>query len=127
MVLIINERIYSKNCTLENLFEHQDLIKSSLKFASTEEITQPIEEISKTIYVHQREFAVLGQNDLNGFYLIGSDDATTCHIIIFDNQIAVALGHLDGGETKESIEQMLQELKQYEPENTDYDVYLAGR
>jgi len=127
MVLVINEHIYSKKCSLENLAEHTDLIRTSNQLASSQEIKQPSDEISKTIYVHQREFAVLGKNDPNGFHLIGSDDATTCHILILDNQIAVALGHLDGVKTHESIEEMLNELKQYAPQNTNYDVYLVGK
>jgi len=127
MVLVINEYIYSKKCSLENLAEHTDLIRTSIQFASSQEIKQPIEEISKTIYVYQHEFAVLGKNDSNGFHLIGSDDATTCHILILDNQISIALAHLDGSKTRESIEQILQELKQYAPQNTNYDVYLVGK
>jgi hypothetical protein len=127
MVLIVNEHVYSRKCSLENLAEHTNLIHSSYQFASSEEIKQPAEEISKTIYVHQREFAVVAQNDSNGFHLIGSDDATTCHILVLDNQTAVALGHLDGGKTRESIEQMVKELQQYKPDNTDYDAYLVGK
>ena len=127
MVLIINEQVYSRRCTLENIAEHEDLIHTSHQFASSREIRQPVEEISKTIYVHQREFAVLAKNDPNELHLLGSDDATTCQILVLDNQNAVALGHLDGGETRESIEQMLTELKQYAPQNTDYDVYLVGK
>jgi hypothetical protein len=126
MVLVINQQIYSKKYSLENLAEQSDLIQSSRQFASSTEIKQPVEEISKTIYVHQREFAVLGKDDPNGFHLIGSDDATTCHILLLDNQVAVALAHLDGGQTRESIEQMLEELKQYAPHNTNYDAYLIG-
>jgi hypothetical protein len=126
MVLIINEHVYSKKCSLENLVEHTELIHSSYQFASSEQIKQPLEEISKTIYIHQHEFAVLAKNDPNGFHLIGSDDATTCHILILDNQFAVALAHLDGSETRESIEEMLKELKQYASENINYDTYLVG-
>jgi hypothetical protein len=127
MVLIINERVYTRKCSLENLAEHTDLIHSSSQFASSNEIKQPVEEISRTIYVHQREFSVVAQNDPNGFHLIGSDDATTCHILVLDNQAAVALGHLDGGETRESIEQMVLELQKYKPDNSNYDVYLVGK
>jgi hypothetical protein len=127
MVLIINDHVYSRKCSLENLVEDTALIDSSYQLASSNEIQQPSEEISKTIYVHQREFAVLAKNDSNGFHLIGSDEATTCHILILDNQIAVALGHLDGVKTHESIEEMLNELKQYAPQNTNYDVYLVGK
>jgi hypothetical protein len=127
MVLIINEHVYSRKCSLENLAEHTDLIHLSYQFALSNEIKQPVDEISKTIYVHQREFAVVAKNDSNGFHLIGSDDATTCHILVLDNQTAIALGHLDGVETQESIEQIIQELKQYKPNNTNYDVYLVGK
>lgn len=126
MVLLIKEHTYSNRCSLENLAQHTDLIHSSYEFASSNEFKQPLEEIPKTIYVHQREFAVVAKNDPHGFHLIGSDDATTCHILVLDNQFAVGLIHLDGGETLNSIKQMLQELKQYAPQNKDYDAYLVG-
>jgi hypothetical protein len=126
MVLVINEQLYSKKFVLENLAEHSDLIQSSYQLASSAECKQPIEETAKTIYVHQREFAVVAKDDSNGFCFIGSDDATTCHILVLDNQAAVALVHLDGCETRESIEQVLQELKLYAPLNTNYDAYLVG-
>lgn len=127
MVLIINESVYTRQCTLENLVQHADLIRTSSQLASTEEIKQPTDEISRTIYVHQREFAVLNKNDPHGFHLLGSDDATTCHIFILDCPHASALAHLDGHETRNSIERILQELKQYAPENQHYDVYVMGR
>ncbi|CAF4801720.1 unnamed protein product, partial [Rotaria sp. Silwood2] len=41
-------------------------------------------------------------------------------------QVAIALAHLDGGETRESIKNMLEELTKYAPQNTDYDVYIVG-
>ncbi|CAF1064405.1 unnamed protein product [Rotaria sp. Silwood1] len=126
MVLVINGHEYSKQCSLEDLKQYNDLIKVSCELASSDELKQPIQEISQTIYVYQREFAVIGKNDRNGFHLIGSDNATTCHILVLDNQVAVALAHLDGGETRQSIENMLQELTKYAPENTEYDVYIVG-
>ncbi|CAF3075326.1 unnamed protein product [Rotaria sp. Silwood2] len=127
MVLLINEHIYSKKCSLEDLVQHNDLMKVSHELASSEEYKQPIEEISKTIYVYQREFAVIAKNDRNGLHLIGSDNATTCHILVLDNQVAIALAHLDGGETRESIKNMLEELNKYAPQNTDYDAYIVGK
>ncbi|CAF1046940.1 unnamed protein product [Rotaria sordida] len=126
MVLLINEYVYSKKCSLEDLEKHNDLIQVSYELASSNEYKQSIEEISKTIYIHQREFGVLAKNDPNGFYLIGSDNATTCHILVLDNQVAVALAHLDGAKTHESIKHILQELIKYSPENVDYDVYIVG-
>ncbi|UJR22063.1 hypothetical protein I4U23_025131 [Adineta vaga] len=126
MVLIIGEQVYSRKCTLEDLEEHADLISSSREFAKSNEYKQLPDEISRTIYVHQREFAVIGRSDPNGFHLIGSDDATTCHILVLDNQCAVGVIHLDGEETDESLENMLDEMKKYAPDNTNYDAYLVG-
>ncbi|CAF2122028.1 unnamed protein product [Rotaria magnacalcarata] len=126
MVLLIDNHVYSKQCSLDDLAQHRDLINSSRDFASSQEFKQSKEEISKTIYVYQREFAVIANNDPHGFHLVGSDNATTCHILVLDNHRAVALAHLDGAETQQSIEEMIKELKNYAPHNTEYDVYLAG-
>ncbi|CAF3871546.1 unnamed protein product [Rotaria magnacalcarata] len=125
MVLLIDNHVYSKQCSLDDLAQHRDLINSSRDFASSQEFKQSKEEISKTIYVYQREFAVIANNDPHGFHLVGSDNATTCHILVLDNHRAVALAHLDGAETQQSIEEMIKELKNYAPHNTEYDVYLA--
>ena len=127
MVLIIGEQTYSDEFSLEQFAQHTSLINSSTEFAKSHEIKQPSEEIARTIYVHQREFAVVEKNDPNGFHFIGSDDATTCHILVLDNQHAVGIIHLDGGETNESLEEMLNEMKKYAPDNTHYDTYLVGK
>ena len=127
MVLLIDESVYTKQCSLENLHQHSNLIRSSFELASSNEIKQPMEEITRTIYVHQREFAVLTKNDPHGFHFLGSDDATTCHILILDCSSASALVHLDGCETRDSLENIFQELRQYEPDNRHYDVYLMGK
>ena len=126
MVLIINKKTYSDKCTLDDLADHESLIKLSKEFARSDEIIQPNEEISQTIYVTQREFAVLNSTDRHQFRYLGSDDATTCHIIVIDNQAAVALAHLDGGQTRLTLDNILQELDRYAPSTVQYDVYLCG-
>lgn len=128
MVLVIEDQTYTSSCTLDHLARHSALIEKSVQFARSNEVIQPNEEIPRTIYVSQREFAVLSHNDPHGFHLLGSDDATTCHILVLETPSAVALAHLDGCETSESIEAMLKELKEYSNgEHTNaYDVYLAG-
>ena len=49
------------------------------------------------IYVGQREVAILNPNKLFGLKFIGSEDATTCHIIVMRNAQTglCALAHLD--------------------------------
>ena len=127
MVLIIDKQICSDRFSLEQLAQHTSLIDSSTEFAKSPEFKQLPEEIARTIYVHQREFGVVGKNDPNGFQFIGSDDATTCHILVLDNQHAIGVIHLDGEETNESLEKMLNEMKTYAPDNTHYDTYLVGK
>lgn len=127
MVLIIDENVYTKKCTLDDLNKHSNLIHSSYQFALSTEIKQPTEEISRTVYVHQREFAVLTKTDRHGFQFVGSDDATTCHILILDCPYVSALVHLDGCETRDSLNEILQELKTYASENRNYDVYVMGK
>ena len=126
MVLLIENQTCPSSLSVDRLVEYRDLITRSTELATSEECRQPQEEIPRTIYVAQREFAVLARNDHHGFHLLGSDQATTCHLLILDNQVAVAMAHLDGHETKESIEHICQALEQYAPENTNYDLYLAG-
>ena len=129
MVLIIEDQTYTQTCTLDHLTRHSNLIDRSVQFAQSNELTQTNDEIHRTIYVSQREFAVLTGNDPHGFHLLGSDDATTCHILVLDNHSAVALAHLDGCETEASIEKMLEQLKVFphEEKKNNYDVYLVGK
>ena len=126
MVLCINEHSYNNHCSLEDLAQHTDLTHLSSEFASSVEYKQTAEEISKTVYVHQHEFAVLAKDDPNGFHLIGSDNATTCHILVLVNEVAVTLAHLDGTQLGPSIEQMSRELMEHAPTTIDHDVYLVG-
>ena len=48
------------------------------------------------MYVGQREVAILSSNQTNGLKYLGSEDATTCHIIILSNVQTekTALAHL---------------------------------
>ena len=126
MVLIIDDRTYAEKCRLDDLRQHPRLLERSTQFARSTEIQQPENEFAQTIYVGQREFAVLSRNDPHGFHLVGSDDATTCHILVLDNGSAVALAHLDGCETRASVEAMLKELKNFSANETNFDVYLVG-
>lgn len=126
MVLIIENRTYKEKCRFDDLRQHSNLIQSSTQFARSAEIRQPKNEIDRTIFVAQREFAVLNRNDPHGFHLIGTDDATTCHIFVLENQSAVALAHLDGCETRASIETMIDEMKKISNE-TNFDVFIVGK
>ena len=126
MVLLIDDVVCSAPASIDQLSSYESLVSSSSIFAKSTEISQPTEEISRTIYVGQREFAVLSQNDPHHFRWLGSDDATTCHLFILRNKSATALAHLDGCETEKSIKRICDELDQYSTNDSYYDLYLTG-
>ncbi|CAF0936101.1 unnamed protein product [Didymodactylos carnosus] len=126
MVLCIENREYNQSCSLDKLLNHSNLIELSKQFALSTEYTENVDDISHVLYIGQYEYGVLNKNDPNELYMIGSDDATTCHIIIIEQQDTVALAHLDGRETQNSIDSICRELKRYQTNNFDYNVYLVG-
>lgn len=65
------------------------------------------------LYVLQREFAATTPHDKN-VTIIGSDDATTCIIVIVrhSGSGAVALSHFDGSGTYEAVNMMIQKVQE---------------
>lgn len=126
MVLLIGDQTFDHQISLDQLGSDEDLVKFANDLCRSKEVVQPTEEFERTLYVAQREFAVVAQNDKNGFCWIGTDDATTCHILILDNRSSVALGHLDGCETEQSIENICLELDRYSIDGEPIDLYLVG-
>lgn len=72
------------------------------------------------LYVRQREMAAVAPHD-KSVNIIGSDDATTCIIVVVrhSGSGAVAMSHLDGSGTDEAVPSMIarvQELSMGYPE-----------
>ncbi|XP_057315800.1 protein N-terminal asparagine amidohydrolase-like [Hydractinia symbiolongicarpus] len=68
----------------------------------------------RTLYVCQREYATISKHhNKQNFKFIASDDATTCHIIVLkeSSSKSVSFAHFDGGNTKEGLYGMLDELR----------------
>lgn len=65
------------------------------------------------LYVQQREFAATVPHDKN-VSIIGSDDATTCIIVVVrhSGSGAVALAHFDGSGTDEAVCTMVQRVQE---------------
>ncbi|KAJ8984675.1 hypothetical protein NQ317_015766 [Molorchus minor] len=65
------------------------------------------------LYVQQREFAATVPHDKN-VSIIGSDDATTCIIVVLrhSGSGAIALGHFDGSGTDEAVCAMVQRVQE---------------
>lgn len=65
------------------------------------------------LYVRQREMAAVAPHDKN-VTIIGSDDATTCIIVVVrhSGSGAVALAHLDGAGTDEAVSTMVARVQE---------------
>ncbi|KAK2146211.1 hypothetical protein LSH36_624g01074 [Paralvinella palmiformis] len=63
------------------------------------------------LYVNQREFAVVSQQNGN-VRIIGSDDATTCHIVIIRHSGTgvTGLAHCDGCDTERGLQKMIHQI-----------------
>lgn len=81
----------------------------SLEFAEQEnKLVHPQDGL---IYVGQREVAVMSPEQKSGLKFLGSEDATTCHIIVIINQKSrlTALAHLDSV-SKKGLDRMCDKL-----------------
>ena len=119
-LFIDTERLDSNSCTVKDLLSFPLLVEKSKNFAS-----QPPRHLSNTdkvLYVHQREFGSVKLNDKN-IKFIGSTDATTCHIIVCESDVAASVGHFDGCDTESGLEGMLkQHVKLHKVSNNEDDI-----
>lgn len=83
----------------------------SFKEKANEFCNRPIQTIKSTglLYVMQREFSTVSRDDKN-VIVIGSGDATTCHIVVLRNTASglTSLGHFDGYDTSNGIKSMIE-------------------
>lgn len=93
-----------------------------------------LNDTDRVLYIHQRE---IGRNiPCNEFQYIGSDDATTCHIILAKcrNTGLMTVAHIDSIETAEDMCQYIDELAQIQNDSnisieitqTIIDIYIIG-
>ncbi|XP_074647236.1 protein N-terminal asparagine amidohydrolase-like [Tubulanus polymorphus] len=82
---------------------------------ATHLIKQPVRKVNKKklLYVMQRELAVIAPREDDTIEIIGTEDATTCHIgiITHSGSKAVGLCHFDGYETEQCCKRMVEKLK----------------
>ena len=73
----------------------------------------PVQTIKneRVLYVAQGEYAIIKKGDAH-FNLIGTDDATTCHIIVMKNQeeSTVCVAHIDSANCLEALSRMVLEV-----------------
>uniref|UniRef100_A0A8C8A4L9 N-terminal asparagine amidase n=1 Tax=Otus sunia TaxID=257818 RepID=A0A8C8A4L9_9STRI len=81
------------------------------------------------LYVQQREFAVTTPKD-GSVSILGSDDATTCHIVVLRHtgSGATCLTHCDGSDTEAEVSLIMSSVKSFS-NTTGYgrlEVHLVG-
>ncbi|XP_054848191.1 protein N-terminal asparagine amidohydrolase [Eublepharis macularius] len=81
------------------------------------------------LYVQQREFAATTPKD-GSISILGSDDATTCHLVVLRHtgSGAICLMHCDGSDTEKEVLLITNAVRALSP-NTEYgrlEVHLVG-
>lgn len=127
MVLFVNNICvdeYPKS-TYSFFRKHPVLVSEAKKWTNNRE-SKTIPECG-TLYVGQREVAIVPGNDTR-VQIIGSDDATTCHIMILRHKDSggVALAHFDGGKSEEASLQVIIDSLLGNTNNRSLDVYAIG-
>ena len=93
------------DCTIRGLFSVQSLVRRSHEF-----VKKPTKCLAaksdRVLYISQREYGTVIKDD-KAVGIIGSEDATTCHIVILVSNTAVSIGHFDGCDTKAGLCGML--------------------
>lgn len=104
----------------------------ALKLEREELIRSPIKELDSTypaLYIGQNEFSILkpGHDNLE---IIGTDEATTCCILIFRHSSSgvVGMAHLDGSHTHQSVRHMFQVFKDASSSRHEgrYEMHMIG-
>ena len=105
------------DCTVRGLFSVQSLVGKSRQF-----VTRPTKHMTakseRVLYISQREYGTVIKDD-KVVGTIGSEDATTCHIVILASKNAVSLGHFDGCDTKTGLSGMLAGLLQSQSDSKE--------
>ena len=83
------------------------------------------------LYINQREYGIVSQED-RVVKFIGSEDATTCHIVVMKTSYAVGLGHFDGADTKQGLISMAEHVSKKQgsddvtPKSDPIEVHIIG-
>ena len=119
--------------TVSNLLKNFPSLKvNAEKFVLKSE--QVVKNPNNVLYVHQKEYAIVKKSDKN-ISIVGSDDATTCHIVVLVNQCSgtLCLAHLDSVGNIESLASMVIETLTHSvhfsnevSEPACLDLYICG-
>ena len=105
MVIMVNDQIVeedelSVNCLLEKFPELRTMSESFI-----DQEVRTFEKQDKVLYVGQREMGVVSRDD-DVIDIVGSEDATTCHIVILRHISTGVTGvaHIDCGDYQQFLD-----------------------
>lgn len=127
MPLLIQNREVDRPSSTEELFDKYPRLQENAKaFCST-----PLVDVDPKclLYVRQREFAATTPDD-STVSVIGSDDATTCHIVVVRHtgSGAVCLAHCDGSSTWSDVPLIVKAVTSLSDRNAEgrLELHLVG-
>lgn len=113
MPLYVEGKLFDAKFTSASmLLEKFPSLKHSAESVLQQEVKQ-YKTLPNTVYVYQREIAVTHPDD-DVVDVLGSDEATTCHILILRHTGSgvTALSHFDGCQTHEGLASMIQTIQE---------------
>lgn len=84
-----------------------------------------IENPQNVLYIAQKEYAIVKKDD-NKISVMGTDDATTCHIVVLINRekASVCLAHIDCADNYEDLTQMMVAIADQSQMSSDFHLEL---
>lgn len=108
MPLYLNgTKLAADSCLTKRILSCASLVEGSKDFLSKEAV-KTLSIPDRALFVSQREYATVSRKD-ETLNFVGSEDATTCHIVVLVSSSAVSVGHFDGSDTKCGLSQMINE------------------
>jgi len=109
---------------VHNIYEKFPVLKKdAAKFVSKP--VQVVRNPANVLYVNQKEYATLHKGDDN-INICGSDDATTCHIVVLmnRNESVLCLAHIDSANHKQSLTSIVNEVLLND--SSKLELYIIG-
>lgn len=97
-------KVDSRDCPISDILCIESLSESSKNFLSVPKKT--LSSADRALYVSQREHATVSKENQTLKY-IGSEDATTCLIVVLLSPYAISVGHFDGADVKNGLLNMI--------------------
>ena len=124
-IIIGNQPVSQLPDTVAEIYKSYPFLEAeALKLVQT-----PLHVIDKpegVLYVTQKEYAVLNSGDEN-FSIVGTDDATTCHIVVLVNreESSTCVAHIDStDDLEEELARMVFDVLGQQNMNSDFHLEL---